>query len=352
MKIIDLFCGAGGLSLGFEQSGFKVISAIDNCKSSIETFNKNHPEKPGKCIEVSEFNKKELSRILVNEKITGVIGGPPCQGFSSARLSDYKNEITKLNEKRNKLYIDFFNCVKISKPDFFLIENVKGMAKLNDGAFLKDIEQRFGKLGYSIYPSILNASEYGVPQRRERVFIVGMLKEGFVFPQKDFELISSSDAISDLPSKPSNEYVSKLRSNPKNDYQKRLRGNITCVYNHQVTNHTEQTINIISQVPDGGNIKSLPEKYWKVRRFNKAFQRMNSKEPSLTIDTGHRNYFHYKENRIPTVRECARLQSFPDSFKFKGNKSEQYRQVGNAVPPILSFKIASEIKKVLLNSNL
>jgi len=179
-----------------------------------------------------------------------------------------------------------------------------------------------------------------------------MLKEGFVFPQKDFELISSSDAISDLPSKPSNEYVSKLRSNPKNDYQKRLRGNITCVYNHQVTNHTEQTINIISQVPDHGNIKSLPEKYWNVRRFNKAFQRMNSKEPSLTIDTGHRNYFHYKENRIPTVRECARLQSFPDSFKFKGNKSEQYRQVGNAVPPILSFKIASEIKKVLLNSNL
>ena len=266
-----------GLSLGFEQSGFKVISAIDNCKSSIETFNKNHPEKPGKCIEVSEFNKKELSRILVNEKITGVIGGPPCQGFSSARLSDYKNEITKLNEKRNKLYIDFFNCVKISKPDFFLIENVKGMAKLNDGAFLKDIEQRFGKLGYSIYPSILNASEYGVPQRRERVFIVGMLKEGFVFPQKDFELISSSDAISDLPSKPSNEYVSKLRSNPKNDYQKRLRGNITCVYNHQVTNHTEQTINIISQVPDGGNIKSLPEKYWKVRRFNKAFQRMTTR---------------------------------------------------------------------------
>ena len=272
MKIIDLFCGAGGLSLGFEQSGFKVISAIDNCKSSIETFNKNHPEKPGKCIEVSEFNKKELSRILVNEKITGVIGGPPCQGFSSARLSDYKNEITKLNEKRNKLYIDFFNCVKISKPDFFLIENVKGMAKLNDGAFLKDIEQRFGKLGYSIYPSILNASEYGVPQRRERVFIVGMLKEGFVFPQKDFELISSSDAISDLPSKPSNEYVSKLRSNPKNDYQKRLRGNITCVYNHQVTNHTEQTINIISQVPDGGNIKSLPENIGKSEGLIKPFR--------------------------------------------------------------------------------
>ena len=102
-------------------------------------------------------------------------------------------------------------------------------------------------------------------------------------------------------------------------------------------------------IPDGGNIKSLPKDYWKIRRFNKAFQRMNSKMPSLTIDTGHRNYFHYKETRIPTVREAARIQSFPDIFEFIGSKTSQYKQVGNAVPPKLAFELALEIRKYLNN---
>jgi DNA (cytosine-5)-methyltransferase 1 len=126
-----------------------------------------------------------------------------------------------------------------------------------------------------------------------------------------------------------------------------MRKGSTLVMNHEPTKHSDKTVEIISMIPDGGSIKSLPSKFWEVRKFNKAFQRMNSKQPSLTIDTGHRNYFHFKENRIPTVRESARIQSFPDSFEFLGSKTSQYMQVGNAVPPLLAYEIALQIKKYL-----
>ena len=126
-----------------------------------------------------------------------------------------------------------------------------------------------------------------------------------------------------------------------------MRSDSKQILNHENTNHSEQTKQIIALIPDGGSIKSLPSEYWEVRKFNKAFQRMNSRLPSLTIDTGHRNYFHFSENRIPTVRESARIQSFPDSFEFLGSKTSQYKQVGNAVPPLLAYQIALQIKHYL-----
>ena len=343
MNIIDLFSGVGGLSLGFEKAGFKTIAAVDVWEDAIKTYNHNHTKKTGIAIDIATFNKEILPNLSTNTKIDGVIGGPPCQGFSSARLSDNGDEINKINENRNKLYIDFFETVKKTKPSFFLIENVRGMAARNDGAFIKDIQLRFGSIGFKINFKVLNASDYGVPQNRHRVFIVGLKKNLFDFPILQKEKVSSHDALSDLPT---NEYADKLDypCSPLNDYQKLMRHNSKFIFNHEITSHSEQTIKIISLIPDGGSIKSLPDSFWKVRKFNKAFQRMNSSLPSLTIDTGHRNYFHYKENRVPTVREAARLQSFPDSFAFLGSKTSQYKQVGNAVPPLLAFEIAKRIK--------
>lgn len=343
MKIIDLFSGVGGLSLGFEWAGFETVASIDLWGDAIETYNHNRKNKCGIKTDIASFNK-DIKKFVKKTKITGVIGGPPCQGFSTARLSDASSKIEGINESRNQLYLEFYKTVETLNPDFFLIENVRGMVTLDKGAFVRDIHTRFGKLGYEIVHEVINASDYGVPQSRRRVFFIGLKSKKFNFPKKQDIHITSLDALSDLRSTFSSP---TYKSDPKNNFQKLMRKGSTLVMNHEPTNHSEKTIEIISMIPDGGSIKSLPSEFWEVRKFNKAFQRMNSKQPSLTIDTGHRNYFHFKENRIPTVRESARIQSFPDSFEFLGSKTSQYMQVGNAVPPLLAYEIALQIKRHL-----
>jgi DNA (cytosine-5)-methyltransferase 1 len=337
MKIIDIFSGVGGMSLGFEMSGFEPIVAIDLWDDAIKTYNHNRTEQIGKCIKIEDFNKKELPNLVKKNKISGVIGGPPCQGFSTVGTRD-------INDPRNHLYLEFYKTVKIANPDFFVLENVRGMLTLNKGLFVQDILKRFGSLGYNIEYKLVNASDYGVPQNRFRVFFIGIKNKKFEFPKTHEVKLSSSDAISDLLEEANNE---KYKTKPKNDFQKLMRKNVKVVVNHELTTHSEQTIDVISKVPDGGNIRSLPPKYWEIRRYNKAFERMNSNLPSNTIDTGHRNYFHYKENRIPTLRESARIQSFPDSFEFLGTRGSQYKQAGNAVPPLLAKAIADQIKIIL-----
>lgn len=344
MKIIDLFSGVGGLSLGFELAGFKTELALDNWSDAIKTFNFNREDKVGIISEIEVFNKKLIKK-FVNKNIVGVIGGPPCQGFSSANLSDVSQQGFKINQSRNKLYLEFYKTVKIINPEFFLIENVRGLVTTQKGAFVKDINERFGDLGYEINYEVLNAMDYGVPQNRQRVFFVGIKKPGFIFPKKSNIRVSCHEALSDLPinfDKPVD-----YENHPSNDYQKIMRNKSKSPLNHENTKHTKKTIEIIRKIPDGGSIKDLSKKYWQIRKFNKAFQRMGSKSASHTVDTGHRNYFHYKANRVPTVRENARLQSFNDNFIFQGSKTSQYKQVGNAVPPLLSKAIAEEIVKCL-----
>lgn len=345
MKIIDLFAGVGGLSLGFEEAGFETIASVDIWEDAVATYNHNHKNGAGIVSDIKEFNRKILPKLLKEHGVTGVIGGPPCQGYSSARLSDRSEKITGINEERNQLYLEFVKAVKLANPDFFLLENVRGMVSMDKGAFVEDILRRFGALGYSVTFRILNASDYGVPQSRQRVFFIGIKGKEFVFPTASGVSIGCKDALSDLPLKATG--ANTYKTQPKNEFQSIMRKGSTSVLNHEETNHSQQTIDIISMVPDGGSIKSLPEEYWHIRKFNKAFQRMNSRLPSMTIDTGHRNYFHYSQNRIPTVRESARIQSFPDIFEFLGSKTSQYKQVGNAVPPLLALVLAREIKRQL-----
>lgn len=338
MKIIDLFCGIGGLSLGFEQAGFDVVAAVDMWEDAVKTYNHNRKQPVAKVMTVESFNDDVLPTLVKSEKITGIIGGPPCQGFSTVG----KREI---EDPRNKMYLEFYRAVKIANPDFFVIENVKGMLTLNKGAFVKDLLERFGEkgLGYTISYKLVNAADYGVPQNRYRVFYVGVKNKTFKFPQEYTYKLSASDGISDLMGADSTHYGTR----PQNDYQRLLRGSQEKPLNQDYTNHTEQTVNIISMIPDGGNIKSLPSEFWEIRKYNKAFERMSSSRPSNTIDTGHRNYFHYAEPRIPTLRESARLQSFPDDFEVLGTRGSQYKQIGNAVPPMLAKVIADQIMNII-----
>jgi DNA (cytosine-5)-methyltransferase 1 len=342
-KIIDLFCGCGGLSLGFEQAGFEIAYAIDSWDKAIETYNHNHKKKVAVCADIHSLTSEVLRVINSDGDVIGIIGGPPCQGFSKVGTRD-------VNDPRNHLYTEYCRIVKEVSPCFFVLENVSGLLNLGKGIFRDDILKRFGELGYRVVFKVISAADYGVPQNRHRVFFIGIKGKDFVFPEKCNYVVTSKDAIGDLP--PLNlldgfdkyhEYVVP----PQNQYQIAMRGDVTRFTNHQITVHTEQTVDIIKMVPDGGTIYDLPDEYWEVRKYRKGFERMPSFKPCHTVDTGHRNYFHYHENRIPTARENARLQSFPDYYEFLGTKTDQYKQIGNAVPPYLAYVIAKAIKEQL-----
>lgn len=343
-KVIDLFCGCGGLSLGFEMAGFEPALAIDLWKDAIVTYNHNREHKVGICEDIHNLTDEYLESLNQNGEIVGVIGGPPCQGYSTVGTRD-------INDPRNHLYMQYCRVVEKVRPKFFVLENVKGLTTLMNGMFRDDIYNRFSALGYTVVYKIINAAHYGVPQNRQRVFFVGIRDTEFQFPEANEEqIITCSDALSDLPLLDEFDgdlLVHEYLCDPQNEYQAKIRNGSTCVLNHQITKHSDQTKQIISMIPDGGKIKDLPREYWDIRKYNKAFERMSSQKPSNTVDTGHRNYFHYSENRIPTARENARLQSFPDSFEFIGTRTSQYKQIGNAVPPLLAHAIAVAIKKVL-----
>jgi len=340
-KLLDLFCGAGGLSLGFERNNFEVELAIDNALYAIKTYNYNRKKKIAKQIDIKSITPEFFDYI---GEIDGIIGGPPCQGFSTAgqRIVD---------DERNELYRDYFKILAHIQPNFFLIENVKGILTFAKGAIIKDIYRRADDLGYKLYHQILSAECYGVPQIRKRVFFVGFKKElihgDFKFPEDNGKRISVFEAIGDLPSLDKGEDNTKYNMPPKSEYQKYIRGNSTEIHNHLQSNHTDAVKDAISLVPEGGSIKDIPEEQRGGRNYHALLRRMDRNKPSLCIDTGHRTYFHYEEKRVPSVRENARLQSFPDDYVFFGPKQEQYRQVGNAVPPLLAEAISKEIERYL-----
>lgn len=339
-KIIDLFCGCGGLSRGFEMAGFETKIAIDMWEDAVKTYNHNRVDKVAVCEDVHNWTEEYLDELIADGDVVGIVGGPPCQGYSTVGTRD-------VNDPRNHLYKEYCRIVERVQPDFFVIENVKGLTTLSNGAFRDDIINRFSALGYHVEYQILNAADYGVPQNRYRVFFVGMKKKGFVFPKPFNYKVTTKDAIGDLPALQGTEIITEYTCEPQTEYENKMRGNCDKLLNHAGTNHSQQTIDIIAMIKDGGKISDLPREYWEVRKYNKAFERMNSSGQSNTVDTGHRNYFHYEQNRIPSVRENARLQSFTDDFEILGSKTSQYKQVGNAVPPLLAYAVAKAIKENL-----
>jgi len=329
-------------------AGFDVVLGVDNDKPALETFKLNH--NGSEALELDLFDKKSISKIkeaLKGKKPDVIVGGPPCQGFS---LTGTRN----FDDKRNRLYLSMIDIVKEFKPKAFLIENVPGLARLYNGAVKDEIIRRLTDLGYNVEMQLLCAADYGVPQIRKRIVFVGIQKKfgNFSFPKKILtpeKYVTCEDAISDLPSREDilGGEIDVYDSKPKTKYQKKMRCEQKKLYNHVATKHTELVTSVISQVPEGGNHKNLPKGVGESRKFNEAWTRYHSKKPSKTIDTGHRNHFHYKYNRIPTVRENARLQSFPDDFVFVGTRTSQNRQVGNAVPPLLGYYIGREILKYI-----
>lgn len=358
LTCVDLFSGAGGLSRGFLDAGYNVILGVDFDDAALTTFKNNHGNSETMKLDLFNHDNVDIIVEYLASKNIGVgeldvlIGGPPCQGFSIAGPRD-------MNDKRNRLYLAMVKLAERLKPKAILLENVPGLLQTNNGIGAKRIISDFANIGYNMALKLMYAPDFGIPQIRKRVFFVGLRdkNEIFEFPSPTVSpenYVTCEDAICDLPSlqtddgniiygEEEQDYVLPAQ----NEYQKRMRKNSKKVYNHIGSIPIEKTKKMISLIPEGKNYRALPEEYRCLYKYHEALTRYNSKKPSLTINTGHRSHFHYKWNRIPTVRESARLQSFPDDFIFYGNKSEQYRQVGNAVPPMLGYAVAKKLKENL-----
>lgn len=358
-KVVSLFSGGGGLDLGFIEEGYDIIWANDNNYDAVETYKMNI----GQHIVLSDINDLNIKDI---PKANIVIGGPPCQSFSLAGKR-------QTEDKRGKLVWKYIDIIKHIQPKAFVFENVTGLlsAKNSKGELIIDLlKKAFLNVGYNIEMQVLNTADYGVPQRRKRVIIVG-LKTGksFKFPKPTHSMndsslkkyISVKEALEDLPSAINNENAEiPYSKNPTNDYQK-IMHNTNSITEHFIPTMSKLDKYIISCVKPGGNYMDIPEdvKSERIRRLQKegghttCYGRLDPNMPSYTINT----YFnrpnvgcniHYEENRLITVREALRLQSFPDSYKII-SRSKQGRNliVGNAVPPLLARVVAKELKKYL-----
>ena len=350
LNVIDLFSGCGGFSYGFQQAGYNVILGVDNTEIALKTFEKNHNGSRALVLDLHDENSiNKIIEAKGGKEIDVIIAGPPCQGFS---LTGTRKE----NDERNTLFNSVFRLARKVNPKALIIENVQGILNLYKGKVKKEIIELCEEMGYNCSPKLLYAPDYGVPQIRKRVFFVALRKElgVFEFPEpthKPDNYVSCEEAIGDLPSLEHSlgEEESIYNMKPFSKYQKTMRLNNSVLRNHTGTRHTDEVKDVISQVPEGGNHKDLPPGVGDSRKFNEAWTRYHSKRPSKTIDTGHRNHCHYKYNRVPSARENARLQSFPDSFEFLGTKTQQYRQVGNAVPPLLGKVLGEQLKLYIQN---
>ena len=348
LNAIDLFSGCGGFSHGLEQAGFNVACGVDNVSIALDTFANNHPLSKTLCLDLHEPDALDhIASATEANKIDLIVGGPPCQGFS---LTGTRKE----TDPRNTLFYSLFNLGRLLNPKALIIENVPGLVRLYKGKAVEAINEEAAKLGYNCTFKELFAPDYGVPQIRRRVFFVMLKKElgQFQFPQPTHNIqnyITCGAAISDLPSLQNTLGSERMKYTrpPQSDYQRLMRRHSTELRNHVGTKHTDHVISVISQVPEGGNHKDLPPGVGDSRKFNEAWTRYHRNQPSRTIDTGHRNHFHYKWNRVPTVRENARLQSFPDDFVVSGTRTQQYRQIGNAVPPLLGLAVGNALKPYL-----
>lgn len=349
-RILDLFSGAGGFSCGFEMiPGFSTEVAVDFDKKAINTFQLNFPNTKCICGDIcNNETKEEIIKHSMKRNVNMIIGGPPCQGFSA------KGKKLGLNDPRNFLFLEYIDIVKRLKPEIFIIENVKNMASTANGFFINQIYEKFIELGYTLNHSIVKASNFGVPQNRERTIIIGTTStKKITIPLKNNNSITTvRDAISDLSylNSGEGEYETDYITPPTSEYQKEMRKNSNKLYNHQATQHSEIAINKLKLIPPEGDKTFMPKEYLGNQLFASTWSRLIWDKPSPTIDTrfdtpSNGRNSHPFLHRAITPREAARIQSFPDTFIFYGNKVSIRKQIGNAVPPLLAKAIGEHIQK-------
>lgn len=371
LTAISLFCGAGGCSLGFKQAGYKILFAADIAMSAVNTYEANFPTV--KCAEADiknlDFNKVLLELGLETGELDILIGGPPCQGFSTAGIRFW-------DDPRNALLKNYIFAIEFIKPKWFLMENVEGLLTARKGKYVYEMLKTLVECGYKVRLEKVYAHEYGVPQRRKRVIIVGnRLGIDFYFPKPTFKIhgrifrnaaITLQHTISGLP-KPSVDLRQPVtyESVAKNEWEQYLRGGATSVLDHFAPKLTALQKQRIKALKPGQTMKDLPENLQHEsfkRRANRrvmdgtpsekrggspsGLKRLMFEEPCLTITSAAtREFIHPREDRPLTIREAARIQTFPDKFVFSGNSSQKIQQIGNAIPPLIARIFAEHIRK-------
>ncbi len=374
MKCIDLFCGCGGMTLGFKWSGFESILASDIDENCGKTMERNFPETSFFLGNISDITKEDLDKIIQNIEIDIITGGPPCQGFSLAN----KNRNKMQDDPRNQLFYDYVKIIKWYNPKAFVMENVKGLLSMEKGKVIQTIKEEFENagIGYNVDYKVLKASDYGVPQNRERVILIGFRKDLNLFPE--FPTISTTpkitvdQAILDLPTIHAGEGQEgvKYLTTPQNEYQVFMRQNSSKVYNHIAMRHTQRLIQRFEAIQPGKNLLDVWDTHGAMKRGNPTIKseikfsqnnlRLIGDKPAPTVAASFQsNFIHPYLNRNFTAREGARFQSFPDDFIFEGMRTKmswekglsQYQQIGNAVPPLMAKAVADKIKDILTNGN-
>lgn len=367
MKVIDLFAGCGGLSLGFRQAGCDVEQAVEFDPVIANTYQLNHPEV--KMI-VDDIKNIDTSGNFEGADADIIIGGPPCQGFSMAGARIRHGFI---DDPRNYLFKHYFNVVKEVMPKIFIMENVKGIATMQDGKIFEEIQRVFqdsealGGKPYHIYHRIINAADFGVPQRRERMIILGTLIEDVDIDalwektKNDilleiptyFDAVTVWDAIGNLPMTTSDGVI--RNPIPETEYEKYLSCETETITNHIKSKHSRVAVERMKQIKNGENYTVLNERINSIHSGSYGRLCWDEQAPTITtrFDTpaGGR-FIHPDENRTLTPREAARIQSFPDSYTFYGDKRSISRQIGNAVPPKVSYFLARLVLNILTTDNI
>lgn len=351
-NIIDLFAGVGGLSYGFSKlPQFKILVANEIEKDISIAYKLNHPDVEMLNCDINDLTSEVLKNILKGQAVDIIVGGPPCQSYSTLGKR-------KMDDRAN-LFMQYKRILKILQPKAFVFENVTGMLSMNKGNLFKQIQTEFEELGYDLKYKVLDAVDYGVPQHRERVILVGFKgKNNFAYPtpthgEGKSPYVTLKDAIGDLPILKSGDCNDVYATEAYNDFLKFVRGSQSQkLIEHKAPKNGEHLIKIMQVLKDGQSKDDLPEDIRPKSGYGNTYAKLWWDKPSTTIT---RNFacpsssrcIHPRDSRAMSIREGARLQSFPDDYKFYGSDGMKRLEIGNAVPPLLSMAIARQMLEAM-----
>lgn len=353
-NVVDLFSGVGGLSYGFSKMPeFNILAANEIEKEISIAYSLNHPNVAMLNCDINQLTEEKLQEVLKGKRVDLIVGGPPCQSYSTLGKR-------QMDERAN-LFMQYKRILTILNPKAFVFENVSGILSMDKGRLFERVKSEFESLGYQLKYKLLDAVDYGVPQHRERVILVGFKGENkFEYPQPTYgeglkPYITLEEAIGDLPSIKSGQTNNTFDSSVSNDFLNFVRKSGETMTEHSAPNNGEHLIKIMEALKDGQSKDDLPEDIRPKSGYGNTYAKLWWKKPSTTIT---RNFacpsssrcIHPRDSRAMSIREGARLQSFPDDYKFYGSDGMKRLEIGNAVPPLLSKVIAEQMLKALENN--